>query len=89
MIIQSLNVILSSLNHYKESDYELSASFLEIYNDQVIDLLNQPTESEKRSDSKWRSALSKLISIRQDTKGNISWVGVKEYAINSANDALR
>jgi hypothetical protein len=52
-------------------------SFVEIYNEELIDLLNSNPPNEKPP-----------VTIREDTKGHIYWTGVKEMAVNTTDDVL-
>lgn len=58
--------------------YSVKVSFVEIYNEELIDLLNSAHPSEKPP-----------VTIREDTKGHIYWTGVKEMAVNTTDDVLR
>ncbi|OAD81147.1 hypothetical protein PHYBLDRAFT_3179, partial [Phycomyces blakesleeanus NRRL 1555(-)] len=53
-------------------------SFVEIYNEELIDLLNQAPASERPS-----------VTIREDTKGHIVCTGIKEMAVTSTEDVLK
>ncbi|KAI9316361.1 P-loop containing nucleoside triphosphate hydrolase protein, partial [Dichotomocladium elegans] len=55
----------------------LVVSFIEIYNEELIDLLNPAPPSERPP-----------ISIREDPKGHIYWTGVREMVVQSADDVL-
>ncbi|RCH99200.1 hypothetical protein CU098_004892 [Rhizopus stolonifer] len=57
--------------------YTVTVSFIEIYNEDLHDLLNSAPPEE-----------SPPITIREDTKGNIYWTGVKEVQVSSAEDVL-
>ncbi|KAI8967562.1 hypothetical protein BDF20DRAFT_917500 [Mycotypha africana] len=66
--------------HYDEQSstrYTVKVSFVEIYNEELHDLLNTAPVHELPT-----------ITIREDTKGKIYWTGVKEMTIHSADDAL-
>ncbi|KAI9499210.1 hypothetical protein BDB00DRAFT_223398 [Zychaea mexicana] len=58
-----------------EYNYEVAVSFLELYNEELIDLLN-PSTAQKRKNG--NSVGSTEISIREDIAGNIYWSGVRE-----------
>ncbi|KAI8376166.1 P-loop containing nucleoside triphosphate hydrolase protein [Radiomyces spectabilis] len=51
--------------------YTVKVSFVEIYNEELIDLLNPAPPSEKPP-----------VTIREDTKGHIYWTGVKELLVS-------
>ncbi|KAI8371106.1 P-loop containing nucleoside triphosphate hydrolase protein [Blakeslea trispora] len=55
--------------------YETKVSFLELYNEDIIDLLDP-------------KAMSNMITIREDSNGNISWTGVYEKSVQSSTDLL-
>ncbi|KAG1189353.1 hypothetical protein G6F36_003969 [Rhizopus arrhizus] len=57
--------------------HTVTVSFIEIYNEELHDLLNSAPPEE-----------SPPITIREDTKGNIYWTGVKEVQVQSAEDVL-
>lgn len=57
--------------------YSVKVSFIEIYNEELIDLLNSAPPSEKPP-----------VNIREDTKGHIYWTGVKELTVNNTDDVL-
>lgn len=55
----------------------IKVSFIEIYNEEVIDLLSRYPPSERPP-----------ITIREDPKGHIYWTGVREMTVHSACDVL-
>ncbi|CAO3613079.1 unnamed protein product [Cunninghamella echinulata] len=57
--------------------YTVKVSFVEIYNEELIDLLNGAPPNERPP-----------ITIREDSKGQIYWTGVKEMIVNSTEDVL-
>ncbi|KAI8138138.1 P-loop containing nucleoside triphosphate hydrolase protein [Fennellomyces sp. T-0311] len=52
-------------------------SFVEIYNEELIDLLNPAAPNERPP-----------ITIREDVKGQIYWTGVKEMAVQNADEVM-
>lgn len=58
--------------------YSVKVSFVEIYNEELVDLLNSAHPSEKPP-----------VTIREDTKGHIYWTGVKEMVVNNTDDVLQ
>ncbi|ORZ15901.1 hypothetical protein BCR42DRAFT_352908 [Absidia repens] len=62
----------------KATRHTVHVSFVEIYNEELIDLLNPAPPNERPP-----------ATIREDTKGHIHWTGVKEVAVNSTEDVLR
>ncbi|KAJ2450489.1 hypothetical protein EV183_004259 [Coemansia sp. RSA 2336] len=67
----------SSLPRLREG-VEITVSFLEVYNEDLIDLA-------ARVQSR---GVSPPVFVREDARGNILWVGVREVAVSSAADAL-
>lgn len=57
--------------------YTVKVSFIEIYNEELNDLLNAAPAAERPP-----------IHIREDAKGHIYWTGVKEVAVHSTEDVL-
>ncbi|KAI9280675.1 kinesin motor domain-containing protein, partial [Sporodiniella umbellata] len=55
----------------------VKVSFVEIYNEELIDLLNSAPPHEKPP-----------VTIREDTKGHIYWTGVSEVSVKSTEDVL-
>ncbi|CAO3649540.1 unnamed protein product [Mucor fragilis] len=73
---------LSQIHHSNQQQksvyrYSVKVSFVEIYNEELIDLLNSAHPSEKPP-----------VTIREDTKGHIYWTGVKEVTVHSTDDVL-
>lgn len=64
-------------NNPHKSKYTIKVSFIEIYNEDLHDLLNSAPPEE-----------SPPITIREDTKGRIYWTGVKEVLVHSTEDVL-
>ncbi|KAI8640478.1 hypothetical protein BD408DRAFT_445151 [Parasitella parasitica] len=65
-------------NHSQHnSKFTVKVSFIEIYNEDLHDLLNTAPIEELPP-----------ITIREDTKGRIYWTGVKEVLVNSTDDVL-
>lgn len=54
--------------------YKVKVSFLELYHEDIIDLLSTNPAS--------------CVNIREDVFGNISWSGVHEQLVQNANDLL-
>src|ERR1700744_3413443 len=54
-------------------DAQISTTFLELHNEDLIDLLNP---------------LAKNISIREDPQGNIYWIGAQEQTTNTPEELL-
>ena len=60
--------------HY---NFQLSVSFLELHNEDLVDLL---------CPAKKRDGLN--LTIREGSHGNICWAGVREETVTSANELL-
>lgn len=72
---------------------EIYVSFLELYNEEFIDLLNNPQQSKRRSTSNPNSNTGTYsnpteVSVREDIAGNIYWSGVKEELCYSPEELL-
>ncbi|KAM5151818.1 kinesin-like protein KIF19 [Mantella aurantiaca] len=71
--IQTLNDLFKAIKDNKESiEYSVSLSYLEIYNETIRDLLNP----------------SRVLDLRDDSKGNIQTPGITEFFPSSAEEAL-
>lgn len=62
----------------KSTRYTVHVSFIEIYNEELIDLLNPASPNERTP-----------VTIREDTKGHIIWTGLKEVPVQNTQDVLR
>lgn len=63
-----------------EKNWQLKATYVEIYNEQLRDLLvPDTTPSHERNN----------VTIREDTKGNILLTGLRQMDINSVDDLMR
>lgn len=62
----------------KSTRYTVHVSFIEIYNEELIDLLNPAPANERTP-----------VTIREDTKGHIIWTGLKEVPVTNTQDVLR
>ncbi|KAI9491597.1 hypothetical protein BDB00DRAFT_874161 [Zychaea mexicana] len=70
--------VTSEHSNSKTSRHSVKVSFVEIYNEELVDLLNPAPPTERPP-----------VTIREDTKGQIYWTGVKEVAVESTEDVLR
>ncbi|KAF9344512.1 Kinesin-like protein kif21b, partial [Mortierella sp. AD094] len=81
IVPRAAHAIFSLLDAQMEKDsameYQVYVSFLELYNEELIDLLQ--TQPRTRKDT---------IQVREDGFGGISWQGVKEQQVNSAQELL-
>ncbi|KAI8052142.1 P-loop containing nucleoside triphosphate hydrolase protein [Syncephalis plumigaleata] len=55
--------------------YQVRVSFLEIYNEELIDLLSE-------------TGARAQVQIREDPRGNIYWTGVREVLVNSVDEVM-
>lgn len=67
----------SNNNNNNTRKFSVKVSFIEIYNEELNDLLNGTPVSERPP-----------ITIREDAKGHIYWTGVKEVPVHSMEDVL-
>ncbi|KAI9322747.1 hypothetical protein BX666DRAFT_1874370 [Dichotomocladium elegans] len=70
--------------------YEVAVSFLELYNEELIDLLNPSTASQKRKSVNGNSNPGNTaeVTIREDIAGNIYWSGVREERCQNPEEVL-
>ncbi|KAG0169428.1 Kinesin-like protein kif21b [Apophysomyces sp. BC1015] len=68
-------------------EYQVYVSFLELYNEDLVDLLNmeQISNSRKRTNSGTNVC---EIAIREDVQGHIYWTGVREEPCSNPDDLL-
>lgn len=66
---------IASSERDEATKYQVKVSFLELYHEDIIDLLNMSTSSQ--------------INIREDVLGNITWSGVYEQLVENAADLLK
>ncbi|GAB7325856.1 hypothetical protein MBLNU13_g09925t2 [Cladosporium sp. NU13] len=71
------STLSSALNNQSEGSWTLKATYVEIYNEQLRDLLVPETVPQ---------ADRATVAIREDTKGRILLTGLTQYDINSADD---
>ncbi|KAG1567352.1 hypothetical protein G6F48_002721 [Rhizopus delemar] len=83
-IIKLFEILKNREAQDSEFKYEVYVSFLELYNEEFIDLLNNTHSSKRRSQSQQVTE----VSIREDITGQIYWSGVKEEICYSPGDVL-
>src|SRR5439155_25414445 len=79
IIPRAMDTLFKSINssHYKTRKFSLKVSFVELYNEDLIDLLGEGSGD-----------LRPQVMIREDTKGNILWSGLQEIRVNSVEDVM-
>ena len=70
-----------------DSEWEIAVSFLEIYNEDLIDLLN--VRRGQPSIGGLVGAPAVPITIREDPAGGIVWAGAKEVVAETPEEVLR
>ncbi|RIB19736.1 P-loop containing nucleoside triphosphate hydrolase protein [Gigaspora rosea] len=71
--MRSLFDIINS-PQYKSRKFQIKVSFIEIYNEDLIDLLGEGEGPQ--------------VTIREDSKGHILWSGLQEIKVNSADEVM-
>ncbi|KAG2210329.1 hypothetical protein INT47_003314 [Mucor saturninus] len=92
-IIELFQILKSREAQDSEFKSEIYVSFLELYNEEFIDLLNNPQQSKRRSTSYANTNTNNYnnpneVSVREDVAGNIYWSGVKEEICYSPEELL-
>ncbi|CAG8605129.1 2104_t:CDS:2, partial [Dentiscutata heterogama] len=79
IIPRAMETLFSSMNSLqcKNQKFSIKVSFIEIYNEDLIDLLGEG-DMESRSQ----------VTIREDSKGNILWNGLQEINVNGVDDVM-
>src|SRR5436305_5237946 len=85
IIPRAIRKLFFDLDGKKEAnpsfESEVYVSFLELYNEDLIDLLNpQSREHNKKGKSE--------LMIREDANGQIYWAGVKEVPVSTPEDLM-
>lgn len=57
--------------------YSLRGSFIELYNEDLIDLLNMEDGADKQ------------VQIREDKQGHIIWEGLREVSVRGPNEVMK
>ncbi len=83
IIPRSVSTIFTRAREMKEQrgsswTYSIKGSFIELYNEDLIDLLNLDDASGSRRE----------VQIREDKDGHIIWGGLREVAVKSANEVM-
>jgi hypothetical protein len=66
--------------------YEVFVSFLELYNEELIDLLSPQHQQKKKNGQAPATAVE--VTIREDIAGNIYWSGVREEKCDNPEELL-
>ncbi|KAI8093344.1 uncharacterized protein BX664DRAFT_357800 [Halteromyces radiatus] len=80
--------------HQSSDDYQVYVSFLELYNEEFVDLLNTQDTSNFGNNRRRSQSAGSLpntaceISIREDIQGNIYWTGVREEPCSDPDQLL-
>lgn len=83
IIPRAVSTIFSRCRELKEErgnawNYSLKGSFIEIYNEDLIDLLSADDVGSKT-----------LVQIREDKQGHILWEGLREVNVKNPNEVMR
>jgi kinesin family protein 4/21/27 len=82
IIPRAVSTIFSTAKHLREEragawTYTIKSSFIEIYNEDLIDLLVDDTGGARRE-----------VQIREDKEGHIIWGGLREVAMKNPNEVM-
>jgi hypothetical protein len=82
IIPRAMSTLFSTINsiHQSKTDSRkcsIKVSFVEIHNEDLIDLLGEGDEEERPP-----------VQIREDAKGNIYWSGLQEVKVNSVDEVI-
>ncbi|CAG8470796.1 13042_t:CDS:2 [Cetraspora pellucida] len=79
IIPRAMETLFANMNSLqcKNQKFSIKVSFIEIYNEDLIDLLGEG-DMESRSQ----------VTIREDSKGNIIWNGLQEIKVNGVDDVM-
>jgi hypothetical protein len=83
IIPRAIYTIFSRLKELKEErggtwNYSIKGSFIEIYNEDLIDLLSLDDATGGRRE----------VQIREDKDGHIIWGGLREVSVRSVSDVM-
>lgn len=71
------------------NEYQVFVSFLELYNEDIVDLLNHHNQQQQKKKSSGGAAAVCEVQIREDVHGQIYWSGVREEPCSSPDELLR
>ncbi|CAB5380623.1 uncharacterized protein OCT59_016502 [Rhizophagus irregularis] len=80
IIPRALHTLFSYISsaQFKSRKITMKVSFIEIYNEDLNDLLNDTDDDENKPQ----------LLIREDSKGNIIWSGLQEIKVNSVEEVM-
>ncbi|GBC48036.1 uncharacterized protein OCT59_000519 [Rhizophagus irregularis] len=80
IIPRAMETLFSLMNfsQYKMRQFTIKVSFVEIYNEELIDLLGEQNVDGERPQ----------VMIREDSKGNILWSGLQEIKVNNVEEVM-
>jgi hypothetical protein len=67
--------VMNTSSLYLDRKFSMKVSFIEIYNEELIDLLAEGEGGPQ-------------VIIREDSKGNIYWYGLQEVQVNSVDEVM-
>ena len=73
--IATLFNIMNTSSLYLDRKFSMKVSFIEIYNEDLIDLLCEGEGGPQ-------------VMIREDSKGHIYWSGLQEVQVNSVDEVI-
>lgn len=84
IIPRAVSTIFSRAKHFKEErggawSYNIKGSFIEIYNEDLIDLLSMDDTMGGRRE----------VQIREDKDGHIIWGGLREVNVKNTAEVMR
>ncbi|RIA95018.1 P-loop containing nucleoside triphosphate hydrolase protein [Glomus cerebriforme] len=82
IIPRAMSTLFSTINsiHHSKNDnrkFSIKVSFVEIHNEDLIDLLGEGVEEERPP-----------VLIREDSKGNIYWSGLQEVKVTGVEEVI-
>ena len=83
IIPRAVSTIFSRCREMKEEranawNFSIKGSFIEIYNEDLIDLLSMDDGGGRRE-----------VQIREDKQGHIIWEGLREVSVKNATEVMR
>ncbi|CAI2175051.1 3343_t:CDS:2 [Funneliformis geosporum] len=80
IIPRAMSTLFSTINsaQYKTRKFTIKVSFVEIYNEDLIDLLGEQMDGENKPQ----------VVVREDSKGNILWSGLQEMSVHNVDEVI-